>query len=425
MRVTRLSVCAAASALIGGCASTASGAVQYEIRLDDRDPHNVRLSVNNPPKVLRLATPSQTTNAQANSPICDGRALVEAAPAMWDVPERCKRVDWSVWIPAIHETYPIDIAAPKSTWDPEARLWLLTGSFPWLKSEGQADVGISIVARLRGKSVVTTASLPVDASIPVAIVIGHPVRTFVASGFTVQGFGHLPPPLADPWQRQLASILAAWRRDLLPPGSSPPSRMSYVWLPSSSAGESGLNASANSGSVLMQYRPAPGSEIGGQMLQVGILMIGAHEGFHSLGAVRGAPAWANESLATYFAYKAAKPYFDQEAVQLAEEFVSARADRSLLGLQQAFDVGDGSAYPKFYGKGARFWAAIERVLTTHPNESGRLSELIRQTEGLKGMDWSDGDQIGAYLDRFSDGRARKIARCFLVDAGCPSANDPI
>jgi hypothetical protein len=201
--------------------------------------------------------------------------------------------------------------------------------------------------------------------------------------------------------------------------------MNYVWLPRPIAGEPGLNASANSGSVLMQYIPAPNDIVPGPRLKVGILMVGAHEAFHVLGAVRGGPAWVNESLATYFAVRSARPYLDQESLQLVQEFVNARDGRSLLNLQRAFNVGDGSAYPSFYAKGARFWAAIERVLAVRPNGSGKLSALIRQTEGLKGIDWSDGDQIAEYLDRYSEGRARAVVRCFVIEDNCPIAGDPI
>jgi hypothetical protein len=255
--------------------------------------------------------------------------------------------------------------------------------------------------------------------------VGRPVRTFAADGLTVRAFGCLPTSKADPWHRQLASIISAWRRDLLPPDTSTPALLNYVWLPRPSAGKPGLNASANSGSVLLQYIAEPSDAVAGPRLKVGILMVGAHEAFHTLGAVRGAPAWVDESLATYFAIRAAKPYLDQESLQLAQEFVNARADRSLLNLQRAFGAGDGSAYASFYSKGARFWAAIERVLAVRPNGSGKLSSLIRQTEGLKGIDWSNGNQIAEYLDRYSEGRAGAVVRCFVVEDICPTASDPI
>jgi len=426
MKVSRLALPAAVSLLIFGIGSTAYAAPRYEIHLDERDPLLVQASIHNPAKILRIAALSQQREgARRNSPACHGRVLAELSPGAWQVPAGCERVDWSTRISPLNESSAYDIAAPGSVWDQEAGLWILTSSLPWLRGDGQDSASVRISARLGGKSVSSTAVLPRDRSIPVAIVVGRPVRTFAADGFTIRGFGHLPTAEADSWQRQLASILADWRRDLLPAGTSTPARMNYVWLPRPIAGEPGLNASANSGSVLMQYIPAPNDIVPGPRLKVGILMVGAHEAFHVLGAVRGGPAWVNESLATYFAVRSARPYLDQESLQLVQEFVNARDGRSLLNLQRAFNVGDGSAYPSFYAKGARFWAAIERVLAVRPNGSGKLSALIRQTEGLKGIDWSDGDQIAEYLDRYSEGRARAVVRCFVIEDNCPIAGDPI
>jgi hypothetical protein len=175
----------------------------------------------------------------------------------------------------------------------------------------------------------------------------------------------------------------------------------------------------------MQYTPDPRDPVAGPRLRVGILMVGAHEGFHALGAVRGGPAWAAESLATYFAYRAAERYLDPASLVLAQEFVNASADRSLLNLQQASEAGDDSAYASFYGKGARFWAAIERVLTVRPNDTGRLAALIQQTRGLQGIDWSSGDRIAEYLDSYSNGRAGPVVRCYLIEDGCPSGREDI
>lgn len=426
MKVSRLGLPVAASWLISGFGSTACADPRYEIHLDDRDPLLVQVSIHHPARILRIAALSrQREGARPNSPACHGRVLLELSPGAWQVPAGCERVDWSTRISLLGESAAYDIAAPGSVWDEVARLWILTSTLPWLRGDGEDSAKVGISARLGGRSVLSTAIVPRDRSIPVAIVVGRPVRTFAADGFTIRGFGHLPTAETDSWQRQLASILADWRRDLLPEDTPTPARMNYVWLPRPIVGEPGLNASANSGSVLMQYIPAPGDTLAGPRLRVGILMVGAHEAFHAFGAVRSGPAWVDESLATYFAVRAARAHLDQESLQLVQEFVNARVGRSLLNLQQAFNAGDGSAYPSFYAKGARFWAAIERVLTVRPNGSGKLSALIRQTEGLKGIDWSDGDQIAEYLDRYSGGRARAVVRCFVMEDNCPTADDPI
>ena len=416
----------AISLLISGLASASavSAAPRYEIQVDERDPLLVKVSLQNPAAILRLRQ-SQDQGSLHKSPACGGRALVRASPGSWRVPAGCKRVEWSTRISVVDGSSAFDIAAPAPVWDPKARLWLLTSALPWLRGDGQKSASVSISARLRGKTLVRSVVLPEDASIPLAFVVGRPVRSFVADGFTIEGYGHLPAPETDAWQRQLAAIIAAWRRDLLPSDSSFPPQMSYVWLPPPANADPGLSASANTGSVLMQYAPAPDEPVAGPRLKGGILVIGAHEGFHALGAVRGAPEWAGEGLATYFAYRGAKPNLDVQSHQLVREMINAPADLSLLNLQKAFKAGDGSAYPLFYGKGARFWAAIEQVLTVRPNGSGNLAALIRETKGFEGIAWSDGDQIARYFDRYSQGRARAIVQCFVIEDNCRIADQPI
>lgn len=427
MKLGRMVPSAAISLLFCGLApaSGVSAAPRYEVKVDEREPLLVNVSLHDPAAIVRLVARSREQSALSSSPACLGRPLDQVSPTSWRVPLGCKRVDWSARLSVIDGSSTFDIAAPASVWDPVARLWVLTSAFPWLRGDGQESAKVRISGRLRGKALVQTTVLPKDTSIPLAFVVGRPVRSFVADGFTIDGYGHLPAPQADPWQRQLASIIAGWRRDLLPPGISFPRQMNYVWLPRPAAGEPGLNASANDGSVLMQYAPAPDDPVAGPRLQGGILVIGGHEAFHSLGAVRGAPAWVDESLATYFAYRGAKPYLDKQTHQLVKEIINAPADRSLLKLQQAFKAGDGSAYPLFYGKGARFWAAIDQVLTVPPNRSGKLAALIRQTSGFEGMEWSDGDQIARYLDRYSQGRAAPIVRCFVIEDSCSAARASI
>jgi hypothetical protein len=421
MKASPLVPAAALCALLAPAPVSAAGAPiapRYEISLDDREALVVRMSIYVPAGTATLIAPPASEDALLRSPSCGDRPLVRKRTGVWRVPSECDRVSWSASIQRI-DASKFDVAGPPSVWDPKTRLWLLTGSLPWLRMPNQQGASARIGARV-GRSQFHQAAILPPPNFPLAIVVGSPLRNFVADGFTVQGFGYLPSKEADPWQDRLASILAAWRRDLLPSDAGFPAKLNYVWLPAPAGAEPGLQASANSGSILMQYVPDRRDAGAGPRLKVGILVVGAHEGFHALGSVRGAPAWVAESLATYFAYRAARQYLDPISLALAKEFVNARAERSLLNLQQAFDAGDGSAYPSFYGKGARLWSAIERVLTTPANSSGKLAALIRQTRGLEGMDWSDGERIAAYLDRYSEGRAGAVVRCFLVEDKCPS-----
>jgi hypothetical protein len=84
-----------------------------------------------------------------------------------------------------------------------------------------------------------------------------------------------------------------------------------------------------------------------------------------------------------------------------------------------------SAHQPVTEKGARFWNAIERVLTIRPNGAAKLAALIRQTQGLKGLDWSNGGKIAEYSDNYSNGRAGAVAQCYLSEDNRPSAGHPI
>jgi hypothetical protein len=198
-----------------------------------------------------------------------------------------------------------------------------------------------------------------------------------------------------------------------------------VWFGPSPGSEPGIFASANSDAILIQYIPDPKSSDPDAKLAAGIFGTGAHEAFHALGAVSGAPAWANESLATYFAYLAARRHLSGEPLRLLSQLVDAPSDRPLLNVERDVEKGDQTNYGDFYSKGARFWAAIDKVLSVAPNGSGRLAALIRQTNGFAGLDWTSADAVAAYFDRYTRGRAGAVVRCYLTDSGCPQANVPL
>jgi hypothetical protein len=172
----------------------------------------------------------------------------------------------------------------------------------------------------------------------------------------------------------------------------------------------------------MQYVPDPAAADPAEKLEAGILLIGAHEAFHALsGSIAGArPAWVGESWASYFAWDAARRHLTGESLRVAAELVEAPVATSILRAQRGWEAGDQSQVLVFYSKGARFWAAIEAVLTGPANRSGKLAALIQATEGMRGLDWTSPDAVAAWFDAHSGGRAGPIVRCYLVEEGCPS-----
>jgi hypothetical protein len=411
--------------LIAAATASPINQLRYEIGLDDRHPNRADFTLTVPGE-QELALSSSKSAAQPTiAPECGSTPLKQTAPGNWIKPNGCTEIRWSATLSDL-DTEPFDGSSPVSGWSRRKQLWLLTSTLPWLRSEGQRTASVRITARQNDRSLSETSKLPGDDSIPIAIVVGKPIRTYSAGEFTINVYGEAPlGAQPERLQHSLASTLADWRRDLFPPGRNAEKHLNYVWFGSSSGSEPGIFASADSDAILIQYIPDPKSVDPDAKLAAGIFGTGAHEAFHALGAVSGAPAWANESLATYFAYAAARRHLKGKFLRLLSELVNAKSEKPLLGIEQAVERGDQSDYGSFYSKGARFWATIDKVLTIKPNGSGKLAALIQQTNGLAGLNWSNADAIAAYLDRYSNGRAGPIVRCYLVEMGCREANGPL
>ena len=397
----------------------------YEISLDRHRLTQVEFSLTLPSEEELLFSSRKPSTRSNLVPKCGSISLKRIGAEKWVKPSGCTEVRWSEPLSNL-DTESFDGSSPISGWSRQHELWLLTGTLAWLRFKGQPNAPVHVIARGNDKSLSVTSKLPADSSIPIAIVVGRPAHTYSAGGFTIDVYGEAPSgPEQERLERLLVSTLADWRRDLFSPTSRPEDHLNYVWFGSSPGAEPGIFASANSDAILIQYIRDPKSRDPDAKLAAGIFGTGAHEAFHALGAVSGAPAWANESLATYFAYAAARQHLKGKSLRLLSELVNAKSEKPLFGIEQAVERGDQSDYESFYSKGARFWGAIDKVLTIKPNGSGKLAALIKQTNGLAGLNWSNADAIAAYLDRYSNGRAGPIVRCYLVDSSCREANRPL
>jgi hypothetical protein len=402
-------------------ATSAQAAPNYQIDLNARHPTQATVSLDVPAD-QELALSGSKAVQPTSAPTCGSTPLQQSRPATWLKPKGCGVVSWTATLSDLDRD-PFDGSSPVSGWSGGHQLWLLTSSFPWLRFKGQPTTPALITAQIAGRKFQDVSLVPADTSIPLAIVVGKPVRRFRADGFTINDYGEVPTaPQLDRLERSLVSTLAQWRIDLFQQGNRAPDHLNYVWFGPSPGSEPGIFASANSDAILIQYIPDPRSSEPDAKLAAGIFGTGAHEAFHALGAVSGAPAWANESLATYFAYLAARRHLSGEPLRLLSQLVDAPSDRPLVNVEHDVEKGDQTNYGDFYSKGARFWAAIDKVLTVKPNRSGKLAALIGQTNGLKGLNWSNADALAFYFDGFSNGRAGPIVRCYLVQDGCPRRN---
>ena len=408
----------------GAPASPFSDTPVYDLRLRDTDPRRIDFALSNMPRGELLIAASESAGRMLRAaPTCDGKPLRRQRPGSWLKPAGCTTISWSVSLPEF-DPASFDASRPVPFWNGRNRLWLLTGSLPWMRFKDQPAAAVHIRAQVRDEDISREAVLPADASNPVYILIGNPSRRYSAGSVTMSAYGDVPPGTsADELQNALAMTLERWRHDILPDDADARDQFDYAWFQGSSNASPGVFASSGSDAILMQFAPDRQSTHPYAKVEAAILLIGAHEGFHSLGAsLPGTkPAWLNESLASFFAYEAARRVLTGVPLKLAEDLVSAPAEHPVLHAQKLLNGGDDSGYGTFYTRGARFWAAIDEVLAIQPNRSGRLAALIKRTRGMPEVDWSDANSIASYLDRHSDGRAGPVVRCYLVESQCKAA----
>ena len=414
-----------ALAIVAIAATSAQATVGYEIQLDARHPTRVHFLLTVPAEQDLAFSVPKGAEQPSSAPTCASTPLQRTGPTTWLKPKGCAVVSWAGSVSDL-DNASFDGSSPNSGWSGRHQLWLLTGALPWLRIKGQPTVPVRIDAQLRGRQFQEISKIPADASFPVAIVVGEPTRRYTADGFVLNVYGEVPSARKfDRLQRSLVSTLAHWRRDLFQKTDRAPDQLNYVWFGPSPNSEPGIFASANSDAILIQYIPDPKSSDPDVKLAAGVFGTGAHEAFHAMGAVSGAPAWANESLAMYFAYAAARRHLSGESLRLFSQLVNGASEKPLLVVEKEVERGDQSDYGDFYSRGARFWAAIDKVLSVAPNGSGKLAALIGKTNGFAGLDWTNADAIAAYFDRYSRGRAGAVVCCYLTDGGCQQANVPL
>ena len=401
-----------------------AAATTYHIMLDERSPLRAAVSLDLPTSRagdLALVVSSGAIGSLIGAPACGDVPLVARSATAWTVPASCGTVRWLLRL-RDQDRDGMDAADPSGAWSAEGRWWLLTDRLAFLTPPGGwHDADVEMAARLRDGTVVRSRqSLPRSGEMPFyGVVSAVQPHLYRSRNFTLRVHGRVPDG-ADAAQQQLfADTWSRWRRDILPRGAIAPPALDMLWVTPPPHAEPNFMSSAGMRAVLMQNIPGPDRDASDARLRAAIIM-SAHEGFHTLiGTVRQTwPVWVNESWASYFAWRAAQGHLDPAALKATRELIDAPASPSLLAIQAQVARGDGSNYEAFYGKGARFWAAIDAVLVTRRNPSGRLAALIQDTDGLKGLDWSSPDAIAAYFNARSSGRAGTIVHCYLLASDC-------
>lgn len=395
---------------------------EYTLRLDIVEPEKVLFTMRVLAKEIVLVTP-QVSAPLRSPPTCRKRPLVALSAHRWLKPSGCDEVSWTGAISRL-DASDFDASRPRTFWSEPHELWFLSGDLPWMRYERQSWTPVHVIAKGRNGIVANDTSLSGADDRPVYIIVGQAERRYQVGLTRTEIYGDIPErPQAERLQRVVAATLERWQRDLLPDDVTKRDRFNYLWVAGADRAEPGFFASTGSDGILMQFTADRTDRHPYAKLDAGILLTGAHEGFHELAGKLAdlKPTWVNESWASYFAYATARNVLTGPALATAQRLFEEPADISVFRAQRLLDAGDGSSYGVFYAKGGRFWAAIDRVLTNRPNSTGRLAALLKRTRGMQGVDWRSPSSIAAFLDLHTAGRANRIVKCYLVEDRCPES----
>lgn len=398
---------------------------RYQLVLDVRQPLMGQFALHLPPSdsestELRLRPGSD--GSFASPPACADGRIEALGGGRWRADAKCREIRWTVAL-TDHEREGVDAAYPVGAWDRAGRWWIVTSRLGLLTvDEGPSAAPLEVLVRdARARVFTHLFTLRGPEHIPLYAIVSpaEPIR-IEADGFALDVYGAVPEAVARERLAALTATWAAWRRDVLPAGVDAPRRLALALVHPPVGTGPGYVASAGSDAILMHYVEEPGVVDPQAKLRIGVTLVGGHEGFHAL--IGTWPTWVNESWATYFAYRAILEAGDAEALAVADGLVQQPVEPGLLAVQAEVDGGNSANYNAFYSKGARFWQAVDAVLTTRDSPSGRLAALIQDSNVFADVDWSDPASLAAFLDARSDGRAGALVRCYLTESGCPSAS---
>lgn len=391
----------------------------YEVSIDEARPTemHVSLELRLPPERLYRTRDSNPTGIY-NVRCADGRNAI-ADVVGWIAPPNCVQFEWTVKTVAI-DGAGIDASAPIAGYSAAHRFWLIPEGSVFLRAD---DGGGSVTLRLLlkdGTTIERRQYFPSNFQPPFYGVVGAtPALVYEKSGQTLRVFGQAPEfNWMDDLHTEVLTTWSNWRSNVATEDSS--MRIDWVWLAPPMDIEQGFTASAGAEAIFSQIKLGKGDSEAETKARVVIGTSISHEGFHTITGTAGQawPAWVNESLANYFAIRAARDFLLKEDIPwLNAIYVEPESRRPLLEAQALYEAGNSEQAQVFYTYGARFWREIEKVLVNTPNGSGRLAAVIQQSDNFAGIDLTDAYDLSRFLDLYSNNRAGPLVTCFLID-GC-------
>lgn len=350
----------------------------YQIAYNPQVPSivNVRLALPGTVLPTRLLSRAETlqTRSQVGEVRC-GDTVIERSQASWNLPTDCSEVFWTVDLDRT-DFGSVQPSAQRSLVTPAGWV-LLSGSTSLLRVEGWEDEGfVSIEAH---NNEPRCEILPPVSAPPAFFILGDapsitygagtPQLRYVADDLEAV-LGYVDPASHATAIDYLAAVIGEdQRRDV--------EELTVIWFGASRERRE-LSGAAGYDTLLANYllpaeTPSP--------LDVGLpFVLVLHEQFHQLAAGHN-PVWVSESLATYYALKAARRILPEDEGVAAAWSQLVQTDASIsIGLlevqRQIEHEQDYGSYSLLYSQGASFWYALDEALQEGSNGARSLDGVL-------------------------------------------------
>ena len=322
---------------------------------------------------------SRAADVQARSQVsnvgCDGAPLEMAGEGAWVLPSECRVAHWDA---------AFDLAGPQGVQASDQQSvafstgwWLFSGPASLLRLEPEPEPPLRVHLSAPGMAD-RVATVPSVREPPSFFVLGE------APAFRVSAGPYRLTYVADDIDAVLSHIdpnrhadaidyLAAVIGEVV---GRPSRNLTVVWLTVPRERQD-MGGAAGHDTLLVNY-VADGAGSAPEAFFMPFVIV-LHEQFHQIDG-GSHPVWVSESLAHYYALKAASLVFPEEPAIERVRDIFIDADRpvvvGLLGVQSEIERGVFDNYGLFYSQGASFWAEIDTALSQATDGERDLDDIL-------------------------------------------------
>ncbi len=406
------------------------GSLFYEIRADAGGDILVSLALprRNPrePAILFSRAAALNIASQVREVECDGASVERSDAGQWLLPDACAQARWRVEPLRFKdaEAGPAD----QQTFEMESGWRLVSGPSSILRLQGAAGTPAS-VRLIPPEGPTTTHALPPLSKPPAFYVLGDaPQRRFDYGGgallYVGDDLGAVTAYVNPDLHARAIGYFSEMLRLRPEPQSAPPLQVVWFGVPRE---RHVISGAAGADTLLANYiLPAEGPDPT-EFYRPFVLVL--HEQFHQIQSraedLAQQPEWIGESLAQYYALKAARRVFpENDAIQsIYRQYVETPApiERGLLDVQrQISDEGDYTHYSLFYSQGVHFWNGVDKAIAAASEGRRSLDDVLLDVrvvpfpepaqlpDGVKAaLTPADENEIDALAERYLLGEAKE------------------